>query len=170
MTCKRFVVLVGVFLGSHVPALAQTRAPQIVLAQEPEASTIETQRTVSPPLLTASLLYRDSRKSSAHFPHLFTGSYESDESIKRIPLTEQVKILNFTRSSLPLVQLLSGRLQLGAFQNTLRIQSLEPYPGSPRSVHLSGLCLTFHFGRDAPTNQPIQAWRYLPRIIGAFLN
>jgi hypothetical protein len=170
VTYKRFIVLLGIFLGSCVPAAAQTPAPQIVLAQERVAPTITTHRTISTPLLTASLLYQDPGKSPAHFSHLFAGVYERDNGMERFLTTEEVKTLFFTYSSLPLVQLLSGRLQLDAFQNTLHIQNLQPYPGSPRSVHLSGLSLSFHFGRDSWTGRPIQAWRCLPRIVGAVLN
>jgi hypothetical protein len=69
----------------------------------------------------------------------------------------------FKQSSLPLLQLWSRRLQLDAFQNTLNIQN-------PRSVHLSGLSLNFHFGRDAQTGRPPQALRCLSRIVGTVLN
>jgi hypothetical protein len=122
----------------------------VVLVQERVAPSITTHRTVSNPLLTASLVYQDPRKSLAHFGHLFAGVYERDDGMERLLPTEEVKTLFFTHSSLPLVQLLSGRLQLDAFQDTFHIQNLlQPYQGSPRSVHLSGLSLSFHFGRGS---------------------
>jgi len=128
-------------------------------------------RTVPPPLPAASfLLSRDVGKPPAHFSRLFVGAYERDQGPERLLPMEEVKTVLFTESSLPLVQLWSRRLQLDAFQNTLHIQSVQPYPGGPRSVHLSGLSLSFHFGRDARTGRPIQAWRCLPQIVGAVLN
>ncbi len=57
---KRFIMLLGIFLGSFAPAAAQTPAPQIVLAQEHFAPAITMIRTVSTPSPTASFLpYRD---------------------------------------------------------------------------------------------------------------
>jgi hypothetical protein len=92
-----------------------------------------------------------------------------------------------TQSTLPLVQFWGGRLQLDAFQSTLRFQNgqLGPgsnggmrasrlpgqsYPGGLRSVHLSGLSLSFRFGRDARTGHPAQLWRRLTRTLDAVLN
>ena len=164
MKYKRFIVLLGIFLGSHAPAVAQTPAPQIVLTQERVAPTTIMLRTISIPLPTASfLLSQDPGKYPAHFSRLFAGAYERDNSLERLPKMEEVKTLFFTQSSLPLVQLWSGRLQVDAFQNTLHIQN-------PRSVHLSGLSVSFHFGRDARTERPTQTWRCLSRIVGTVLN
>jgi hypothetical protein len=163
---KRFIVLLGIFLGSHAPAVAQTPAPQIVLTQERVAPTTMAMalRTISIPLPAASfLLSRDPGKSPAHFSRLFAGAYERDNRLERLPKMEEVKTLFFTQSSLPLVQLWSGRVQVDAFQNTLHIQN-------PHSVHLSGLSVSFHFGRDTRTERPTQTWRCLSRIVGTALN
>jgi hypothetical protein len=168
---KRVIVLLGLFLCSHAPAVGQTPAPQIVLVQERVASTITMFRKVSISSSDSSfLLSQDHGKSNARFSSLFARPYERDQSLERLPPIEEVKTLIFTESSLPLAQLWSGRLQLDAFQNTIHIQSLQTYPGGPRSVHLSGLSLSFHFGRNAPTGSSIQAWRCLPRIVGTVLN
>jgi hypothetical protein len=161
---KRFMLLLGIFLGGHEPAVAQTPAPQIVLAQERVAPTMAMLRTIPTPSPAASfLLSQDPGKSSTHFSRLFTGAYERNHSLERLPHVEEVKTLFFKQSSLPLVQLWSGRLQLDAFQNTLNIQN-------PRSVHLSGLSVSFHFGGDARTGRPTQAWGFLSRIVGTVLN
>ncbi len=171
MTYKRFIVLLGIFLCSHVPAAAQTPAPRIVLARERVEPTMTMRRTASPPLPADSfLLSQDPGKSPAHFSRLFVGAYERDQGPSSLLPTEEVKTELFTESRLSLVQLWSRRLQLDAFQSTLQMQNRQPYPGVPRSVHFSGLSLSFHFGRDARTRRPIQAWRCLPRIVGAVLN
>jgi hypothetical protein len=171
MMSKRVIVLLGIFLGSLVPAAAQTPAPPIVLARERLAPTVTMLQTVSPPLPADSfLLSRDLGKSAANFSRLFAGAYEPDDSLERLLPMETVKTVLFTQASLPLVQLWSRRLQLDAFQNTFHMQNAQPYPGGPRSIHLSGLSVSFHFGRDARTRRPIQAWRSLPRIVGAVLN
>jgi len=185
---KRFIVLLGVLLGSHAPAAAQTPAPQIVLVQEHVAPAITILRTVSTALPVASfLLDQAPGKPPAHFNYVFAGAYESDHSLERLPPMEQVKILFFTQTSLPLVQLWGGRLQLGAFQNTIHIQNVQlgplsyrgmqdfgrpsqSYPGVARSLRFSGLSLSFHFGRDARMGRPAQAWQRLSRIVGSVMN
>jgi hypothetical protein len=171
MMYKRVIVLLGVFLSSHAPAVGQTPTPRIVLGRERVEPTMTMLRTVSPPLPADSfLLSRDPGKTPAHFSHLFVAAYERDQGPDRLLPMEELKTVLFTESSLSLVQLWSRRLQLDAFQNTLHMQNVQPYPGGPRSVRLSGLSLSFHFGRDARTQRPIQAWRCLPRIVGTVLN
>lgn len=185
---KRFIVLLGMCLGSHVPAAAQTAAPQMVLAQERAVPTMTMLRTVSAPSPTTSLpLHQDPVQSPARLGHLAAGTYERDHSMERLPPTEEVKTLFFTRSSLPLVQLWRGRLRLDGFMGTLNMQNVqlgpsasgglqdfrpprESYPGGPRSVDLYGVSLTFHLGRNARMGQPTQVWRCLSRIVGTVLN
>ena len=185
---KRFITLLGLCLYSLVPAAGQTPAPRIVLAKEHVAPIITMLRTVSIPLPTTSfLLYQDPGKPPVHFGYLFSGATELDPGPEVLPSVKEVKTLFYTQSSLPLVQLWSGRLQLDAFQSTLHIQNVllgplaygnmqgfrsprQGYPGGPLSVHFSGLSLTFHFGRDARTGRRVQAWQRLSRIIGNALN
>jgi hypothetical protein len=185
---KRLIVLLGVFLGSHVPAVAQTFAPQIALAQKRVAPTMTMPRTVSTPLPAASfLLSQDLGKSPAHFTSPFAGAYEPAPSLDRLLPIEEFKSSFFTQSNLPLVQLYGGRLQLVAFQSTFHIQNVQlgnlgyratqglrsqrqSYLGGPPSVDLSGLSLSFHFGRDAWTGRPTQGLRRMTRFVGAVLH
>jgi hypothetical protein len=164
MIYKRLIVLLGIFLGSHVPAVAQTPAPQIVQAEERVAPAMTMLPTVSTPLPAASLLLsQDSVRSPVHFTFLFAGAYEREQGLESLSPVREVKTLYFTQLTLPLVQLWSGRLQLNAFQNTLHVQNL-------RSVQLSGLGVSFHFGRDTRMGRPIRPWRDLSRIVGTVLN
>jgi hypothetical protein len=88
----------------------------------------------------------------------------------------KVKTLLLTQATLPVLQLWSGRVQLDAFQSTLHLQNAELGPsigaglpdlrpsrqnyfGAPRSVHLSGLSLSLHFGRNTPEKRPVPLWR-----------
>jgi hypothetical protein len=185
---KRFILLLGMFLGSHVPVSGQTPVPQIVLAHEHRAQIITMHRTVSIPLLAPSLLLpQDPGKSPAHFSLLFAGDYQQGLSLERLSPMDEVKTLTLTQSSLPLVQLWDGRLQLDVFESTLHMQNLQlgpsgyggmqdfraprqGYPGGSGSVHFSGLSLSFHFGRESRTRPPIQLWRHMTRIVGAVLN
>jgi hypothetical protein len=188
MMYKRFIVLLGMFLSSHVLAGAQTPIPQIVLSQERIAPIMPMLRKVSTPLPAASfLLYQDSEKSPVRFDHLFAGPYERDHSLERLPRVEEFKTLFFTQSSVPLVLLWGGRLQLDAFHSTLHTQNVQlgpsasgglqdfrpprqSYPAGPRSVNLSGFSLSFYFGGDVRAGGPTQARRCLSRIIGTALN
>jgi hypothetical protein len=82
-------------------------------------------RTVLIPVpATSFLLYRDPGKPPVHFSYLFAGATELDPGSKLLPSVKTVKTLFYTQSSLPLVQLWSGRLQLDAFQNTVHIQNV----------------------------------------------
>ena len=185
---KRFIVLLVIFLGSHVPAVAQTPSPQIVLEQEHPAPTRSMFRVVSTPLPAASfLLHLDRGDSPVQFNLLFAGAHKPDLSLVRLPATEEFRTLFFTQSSIRLVQLWGGRLQLDAFQSSLHPQNMEfgssavggrqyfrpprqSYLGGPRSIDLSGISLSFHFGRDARTVRPTQGWQCLSRIVGTVLN
>lgn len=187
VTYKRFIVLLGIFLGSHVPAVAQTPAPPIVLEQERVAPTLTMYRAVSTLLPAASfLLHQDRGDSPVHFSLLFAGAYKPGLRVVRLPATEEFKTLFFTQSSIRLVQLWGGRLQLDAFQSSLHPQNMEfgssaaggrqyfrpprqSYLGGPGSVDFAGLSLSFHFGRDARTVRPTQAWQCLSRIVGTVL-
>jgi hypothetical protein len=172
MMYKRLMALLGIALSNLAPAAGQTPTPRIVLAEEHVAPTITMLRTVSNPVPPSSfLLYQDPGKPPVHF---------SDPGTDLLPSVKKVKTLFYTQSSLPLVQLWSGRLELDAFQNTVHLQNvlLGPlaygsmqgfrssrlsYPGSPPAAHFSGLSLTFHFGRNARARGPIEAWWRLLR-------
>lgn len=183
MTCKRFVVLIGMLLASQAPGVAQTPAPQHVQAQERAATTMALLPT-APAALTApsTLVYQDLGNSPAHFNRLFVGAYERDTSLGQLLPLERVKNLLFTQVNLPLVQLWAGRLQLSAFQSTLHIQNVQlsplgyagtqdfrsgqqSYSGGPRSVRLSGLSLSYHFGGDVRAARPTEVLRRLTRIV-----
>jgi hypothetical protein len=182
---KRFIVLLGMFLGSLAPAAAQSPAPQIDLAQEHVAPMMAMLRTVSTPLSGLSFPpVRDHGQTSASSSLRFAGAFERDHGQEPLPPMEEVKNLILTLSSLPLVQLWGGRIQLYAFQSTPHSQNLQlgllgyggmqgfriPPQSYPGGTHSTRLSISFHFGRDARTERPAQAWRNLSRIVGAVLN
>jgi hypothetical protein len=184
---KRFIVLLGMFLGSHAPA-AQTAAPQMILAQDRVAPALKILRRVSatmPATMPATYLpaHQEPVKIPAHSSPLVVGAYERDFSMEGLPQTEEVKTLFFTQSSLQLGQLWSGRLRLEGFAGTLYMQNVqlgpsasgglqdfrpprERYLGGPRSVDLYGVSMSFYLGRGARTGPPTQVWRYLSRMVG----
>jgi hypothetical protein len=192
MMYKPFILLLGIFLGSHRPAVAQTPPARVVLAQENVAPVIailptSILPTVSTALPAFSFLLFKNAKSNAHFSGQLAGAYQRDFSLDHLSPINEVRTLILTQSSLPLVQFWGGRLELDAFESTLRMQSGQlglvgtggmrnsrlsgqSYPGGPPSVHLSGLSLNVRFGRDARIGHSAQLWRRLTGMVGAVLN
>jgi hypothetical protein len=188
---KRFILLLGMFLGTRMPTAAQTPAPQIVPTQDRIARIVTVVPAVRVPLLAVPFLLSDNPgKPAAHFSYLFARAYEGHpglDDLKSLSPMHEVKTLILTQSLLPLVQLWGGRLRLDGFTSTLHMQNMQlgpsvggglqdfrsprqNYPGGPRSVDLYGFSLSFHFGRDAQVGHPIQAWRCLSRIVATVLN
>src|SRR5207302_1467920 len=97
---NRLLLLLGLFLGSLVPAVAQTPAPWNVLAQEHVAPIITMLPTVSTPLPAASFLLSKGEKSNARFSLMFAGAYKRDHSLEHLLPMNEVKTLTLTRSSL----------------------------------------------------------------------
>jgi len=184
VTHKRLIVLLGVFLGSQAPAVAQSPAPRIVLPQVRLAPHMTMLRTAPSPLPAASfLLSQEPGRSPADSSNQLAGAYEGNRSPQLLPPTEDVKTVFFTQSSLPLVQLWRGRLQLDAFQSALYMHNAQFGPSGyrgtqgflsarqsyPDGASSAGLSLNFHFGRDARTGHPAQPWRRMTRFVGAVL-
>jgi len=188
MTYKPFILLLGIFLGSHRPAVAQTPTPQIILTQQHIVPAFVILPTLSTALPAFSfLLFQHPAKFNPHFSRQFAGTYQGDYSLEHLSPMNEVRTVILTQSSLPLVQFWGGRMQLDAFQSTLHIQngqlglagvgpvagslvSGQSYPGGPCSVHLSGLSLSFRFGRDARPEHPARLWRRLTHMVDAVLN
>ena len=190
---KRFIVLLGIFLSSHAPAAAQAPAAQapavqIVLVHAYVAPAITMLRPASAPLPAASFqLYQYPQKSPAYLDRVFAAAFERDSSIERVPPTETVTTLYFTRTTLPLLQFWGGRFRLDGVIGTLNMQNVQlgpsasgslwdfrpprqSYPGGPRSVDLYGVSVSYHFGRAARTGSPPHLWRSLSRFVGSILN
>ena len=144
---NRFLLLLGLCLGSLVPAAAQTPAPRNVPAQEHVAPIITMPQTVSTPLAAASFLLSKSEKSNARRGRLQLDAFQSTLHI-RDALLNPFDNGGMRGSHLP------G----------------QTYLGVPPSISLSGLSLGFHFGRNPQTGDPARSWRRLPRILGAVLN
>jgi hypothetical protein len=184
---KRFILLLGMFMSSQA-APGQILAPRIAPAQKPGATVIAVFEAESKTLLAPSFrLSQDRENTFGHTSLRFSGFEERDQALERLLPVIKVKTLILTQVSLPLVELWNGKLELGAFQSTLRTQNLQlgalgngamrdfplpqqNFPGGLRAIHLSGLSLNFHFGRVEGTRRPTQAWRCVPRIVAALLN
>src|SRR5262249_1770821 len=171
----RCILLLLFLAASPLPAVAQAPSPHILQNRIPSSSVR--------PLRASSLRIsfrrsQDSDKFSAHCNYPFAGTYESNQvpTFESLFAMHKVRTLVLTQASVPVLQFWSGRLQLDAFQSTLPLQNVEFGPslglglpdlrpsrqsdlGALRSVRLSGLSLSFHFGRDAPEKRPVPLWR-----------
>src|ERR1700740_431785 len=127
MMYKPFILLLGIFLGSHRPAVAQTPPPRIVLAQEHFAPVISILPTVSTSFhfpLFSLRLFQDPEKTTAHFSSQIAGADEGKFfSLEHLSPMNEARTLIRTQSSLPLVRFWGGRLELEAFQSTLHLQN-----------------------------------------------
>lgn len=187
MIHKCFVLLLGMFIGSQAAA-GQISSPRSVPAQKPVTPVITVSRAEPKTLLPPSfLLSQDRENAFAHTSLRYPDTYELDDRLARLSPVIKLKTLILTQVSLPLVQLWDGKLELEAFQSTLRTQNVQfgalgngampdsrlpqqNFPGGSRSIHLSGISLKFHFGHVERTPRLRQGWRCLPRMVAALLN
>jgi hypothetical protein len=114
------------------------------------------------------------------FSYLFAWAHDGDQGLKSLSPMRAVKTLFLTQSMLPLLQLWGGRLRLDGFTSTLHTQNVQlgpsaagglldyrpprqNYPRGRLSVHLSGISLSFHFGRDAQCSEvpPLSGRQFL---------
>jgi hypothetical protein len=94
---KRFILLLGVFLDSHVPTPGQMSAPQIVSAQERVAPIMTTvPAPVARPVLPA---VRKPRKIRRPLPLPTLGAYERDQNLESLSPMREVKTLFLTQSA-----------------------------------------------------------------------
>jgi hypothetical protein len=184
---KRFILLLGMLMSGQAAA-GQISGVQIAPAQKPVAPVITVFRPDTKTLSAPSfLLSQDRENTLAHISLRFSGLDERDQVLERLLPVIKVKTLILTQVSVPLVELWNGKLELGAFQSTLRTQNVQlgalgyaamrdfplpqqNFPGGLRAIHLTGFSLNFHFGRVEGTRRPTQAWRCVPRIVAALLN
>ena len=187
MIHKRFILLLGMLMTSQAAA-GQISAPRIASAQKPIAPVITVFRAESKTLLAPSFLLSQNRENTfAHRSLHFSGFDERDQVLERLSPVIKVKTLILTQVSLPLVEFWNGKVELSAFQSTLRTQNVQlgalgyaamrdfplpqqNFPGGLRAIHLTGLSLNFQFGRVEGPRRPTQAWRCVPRIVVALLN
>jgi hypothetical protein len=185
---KPFLLPLGMFLGSYLPAAGQTPTPHVALAHEHVAPVIATLPMASISLPAATFLAsRDLGKFNGHASLVFAGAYERDYTLEHLSPMDEVKTPTLTQSSLPLFRFWGGRLQLDAFYSKPHFQDVQlypsgyggirgfrlpgqSYPGGPRSLGLSGFSLSFHFRRDAQAGHPAQLVRRMTRIVDSLLN
>jgi hypothetical protein len=181
-------LLLGMLLGSSVPSAAQIPSVQTVSMRDSLAPVVSTAQVApAPSLPRAPFVIAKLRIGPDHFPATFAGVYGRGDGLDGLETLSQmrkVKTLFVTRSSLPLLNLWSGRLRFDGFSSTSNTQNVQLGPSAAggledfrprpqtwsiesRSIDRYGVSLSFHFGRGAQIGRPAQAWHSLARIIHA---
>ena len=182
MIHKRSVLLLGMLLGAPMLTVAQS-APELAAVLERVSPKIPISPTI-PMRFDVSSFSVSQSAAQYNASSLSTDSYAPAQSLSALSPMIEVKTLFLTQSTLPLVQLWGGRLQLDGFTSRVHMQNVQLgpsgggglldfrpprqwYPGGPRSIGLCGVSLSFHFGRDAQIDRPTQIWQRLARIHAA---
>jgi len=170
-----FSLTLAAALAAAIPTIpcaqAQNHAAQVNLEHQPVAPAVAPHQAISTHLLNTPLrLYPDPGTQPFRFSQLSLGLNAPHQDTQSVVQMDEMKTPFFSQSTFALAQLWSGRVQLDAFQSALHIQNVQPSPGGLRSLHLSGLSLSLHFGRDARASHSAQIWRHLPRMVGSVLD
>ncbi len=176
---KQLTLVLGVLLGSYLPASAQTHSTQLSLMQErpPPKMTLLAAASSHLPL-SASLPTRPLAEHPAHFTTLLAAVLNRGGSLDRRSPIEVYRTPFVRQTRVTVVQLWSGRLQLGGFASRRQMENvllgllgpnLLGHPGArvPRANKSYGLSLTFRLGRDAHTGRRMETCRCLSWIVGA---
>lgn len=159
---NQFLLVIGLAMGSCLPAAAQTSREQIFLAQPPSGPMM---LLVRPPphysLPTVFLTTNRPRKPHGRSARISAATYAPERSFENrfSILVNRTPFLS--ESSVPIAQLWGGRLQLEGFDSTCqRYPQFElsnvahDYPppshdqaGMYRSVDLQGVSLRFQLGQ-----------------------
>jgi hypothetical protein len=153
---RKFILALGMFLGSYLSAAAQIPAPRIVAEQNRSASimamvhqampapliaesfslpgnpAIFAPRTLPAPVLAASLpVHKNPANSAVHFSYMVAEPYKPGQGMDGLENQfqfEEVDTLFLAQSTLPLAQLWGGRMRFEGFASTLNIQNVQLGP------------------------------------------
>ena len=179
MIYKGSILLLGMLLGVPMPAAAQSALESTVVLERVSPN-IPTSPTI-PRFYVSSLSVSESA-AQYHAGSLSTDAYAPSQNLSALSPMTEVETLFVTQSRLPLMQLWHGRLHFDGFTSELHTQNVQlgpsggaglqdfhparqRYPCEPRSVHLYGLSLSFHFGPTSQTAGSTHIWRRLARIV-----
>ncbi len=165
---KRFILTLGMLLGTYLPATAQTLSTQLGFTQERPAPMILLAAAPTQWLLASFLPVRPLAERPARLTALLAAAYNRDSSPERLSSVEVVKTPFVRQVRATVVQLCGGRLELGGFTSTSRMENVllgfsasgglagfgvsgQGHPGAtvPHGNRSYGISLTLHLGRDA---------------------
>src|ERR1700674_4291457 len=119
VSLKRFVLILGLVLGSHARAGAQSTEHRIAFVQSPPSSMIVFPPRHAMPLASSVLLIQQQGNFHEGYGFRFTGNYR-DENLGSISPFQETKTSFMTESRLPVAQIWGARMQVSFFKFTLK--------------------------------------------------
>lgn len=175
VSLKRVVLLLGLTLGSHTGAGAQSTEHRIAFIQSPASKMIVFPPRQAPPLGSSVLLIQ--QHGDFHVGYGFRVT-ESDEHQNPISPFQETKTPFVTESRLRVAQIWGARLQVNLFVVTFHSGNFMLGPlvsneafhrprqvGEPPSFGLYGIGVSVPLGRNARWESSTGLWRSLQRIV-----
>jgi hypothetical protein len=175
VSLKQLVLLLGLTLGSHTGAGAQSTDHRVAFVQSPLSLMIASPPRQAPPLGSSVLLIQ--QPGNFHAAYGFRDSYEHQNFSILFPFQE-TKTLFVTESRLLVAQLWGARLQVNLFAVTLHTGNVMLGPlvtneafhrprqfGAPSSSGLYGIGVSIPLGRNARREGSTGLWHSLQRIV-----
>lgn len=175
VSLKRLVLLLGLILGSHTGARAQSTEHRVAFIQLPSSQMIVFPSRQAPPLGSSVLLIQ--QHGDFHVGYGFRVT-ESDEHQNPISPFQQTKTPFVTESRLRVAQIWGARLQVNLFVVTFHSGNFMLGPlvsneafhrprqvGEPPSFGLYGIGVSVPLGRNARWESSTCLWRSLQRIV-----
>jgi hypothetical protein len=177
VSLKRLVLLLGLTLGSHTGAGAQSTAHRVAFVQSPPSFTIASPPRQAPPLGSSVLLNQPLGDFHVGYRLRVTESSEHQNPTSLF-LFQQTKTPFVTESRLLVTQLWGARLQVNLFVITPHSGNVMLGPlilgdalhrpkqfGEPASFGLYGIGITVPLGRNARWESSTGLWHSLQRIV-----
>ena len=176
VSLKWLVLLLGLTLGSHTEARAQSTEHRVALVQSPSSQMIVSPPRQTPPLGSSVLLIQ---QADFHVGYRFrvTEGSEHQNPTSPFPL-QQTKTSFVTESRLRVAQIWGARLQVNLFVVTFHSGNFMLGPlvsneafhrprqvGEPPSFGLFGIGVSVPLGRNARWESSTGLWRSLQRIV-----
>ena len=174
---KRLVLVLGLILGSHARAGAQSTEHRIAFVQSPPSSMIVFPPRDAVPPASSVLLIQQQGNFHDGYGFQTTGNYR-DQNPGSLSPFQEAKTSFVTESRLPVAQIWGARMRVSLFKVTLKTGNImlgplaanellhrPSHPGDPRSTDLYGIDVSVPLGRDARWEGSTVPWRSLLRLV-----
>jgi hypothetical protein len=176
VSLKRLVLILGLILGTHARAGAQSTEYRIAFVQSPPSSMMVFPPRHAVPLDSSVLLIQQQGNFHDGYGFRITGNYR-DQNPGSISPFQETKTSFVTESRLPVAQIWGARMRVSLFKLTLKTGNIMLGPlasnealhrprhtGEPRSADLYGIGVSVPLGRNARWEGSTVPWRSLLRI------
>jgi hypothetical protein len=177
VSLKRLVLLLGLTLGSHTGARAQSTEHRVAFVQSPSSQMIVSPPRQTPPFGSSVLLIQQLGDFHVGYRFRFTEGSEHQNPTSIFPF-QQTKTSFVTESRLLVAQLWGARLQVNLFVITPHCGNVMLGPlilgdalhrpkqfGEPASFGLYGIGISVPLGRNARWESSTGLWHSLQRMV-----